>query len=54
MTFNIWKLDLSIKNSPTGPWIYVSSCLALDATAALETAKMRHGSDGTYQIYEGF
>lgn len=51
-TFNIWKLDLS-HHGQTGPWVFMSACLALNEADAIETAKMRHGSESHYKVYEG-
>lgn len=51
-TFNIWECR-NEWNGPTGPWKFASACIAKDEQEALETAKMRHGLDGKFKVYEG-
>lgn len=52
-TFNIWKL-VKEQVGPTGPWQFQSAVLARNESDAIETAKMRHGLDAQYKVYEGF
>jgi hypothetical protein len=52
-TFNIWKL-VPEQVGPTGPWQFQSATLARNESEAIETAKMRHGLDAQYKVYEGF
>jgi hypothetical protein len=51
-TFNIWKYDMKA-TGPTGPWLFMSACLATNEQEAMETAKCRYGSNGQYKIYGG-